>query len=101
MSTSHDEKVERFGYDPNAGLKFIGVVCTPRFTHHGMGDHHDWDIYFNEATKSIEVCFHGCNGTYYHGTEAADGTTNLPEELDEVFRQLRRGEYVHPSPWHG
>ncbi len=79
------------------GRFYLGKVRTPKITAHGRFPHEDWDILFNPQTGAIDVCFYGCNGTYFHGAEAADGSTNLHSELDKVYRQLREGTYEFPE----
>jgi hypothetical protein len=99
MEISHDEKVKRFGYDPDMGLDYLGIVRTAKIVFEDVRplDYQDWEIYFNPTSRLIDVCFAGCNGTYFHGRENEDGSTTLHPELDKVFRLLRNGEYVHPD----
>ncbi|MBX9879717.1 MAG: hypothetical protein K2Y22_14765 [Candidatus Obscuribacterales bacterium] len=90
--------INRFGYEP--GLSKLGDVRTSQILAISCGSsgYQDWEIYFSEKSKCIEVCVEGCNGATYTSREKPDGSTTLHPELDQAFQLLRKGEYKHPDP---
>lgn len=70
-----------FGYDPNAGLHFIGTGADETGT--------KWEFYLNADTGAIDVCHFGCNGTFARGQVKPDGTTTLRPHHEKVFLGIR------------
>lgn len=84
------KKVERFGYDPNAGLKFIGTTEKSYPYLHPNGNIYSgkFEFHYNLATGDIDVCHYGCNGTLFKGQEKSDmAVFNVPDgyPLSGVF----------------
>lgn len=65
------EKIARFGFDPGAGLKFVGTTKNSYSYLHPDGNTYSgkFDFYYNVATGAIDVCHSGCNGTRFRGHE--------------------------------
>ncbi len=79
-------------FDPTFRLRFFGEVTTPRITKNGSGDQENWQVYFNPDQGGTICCCACSHGSYFKGHVRADGTTNLPEALDQAFRQLRKSK---------
>ena len=75
--------IEIWGYDPFAGLKYIGVTEKVFPYRHPDGNTHTgrFEFYYNPQTGDIDVCHAGCNGSIFSGKEAPDGTVTFRPPL--------------------
>lgn len=83
--TLSQKKQERFGYDPADELKYLGVA---KVLHNGQSC--NFEFYYNQKTKRIDVCHFGCNGTLLSGEEISEGQTTLPDVFSRAFFELKR-----------
>ena len=80
-----EERIAKFGCDPSDRLVFIGTSSPVMY----RGEQHEFEFYYYAATKRIDVCYAGCNGTHCSGSEIADSVTDLPPALDKAFFEVK------------
>lgn len=71
-----EQRIEKWGYDPLAGLKYIGRTEKEFNYHHPSlpGAKGRFEFYFNPETGAIDVNHFGCNGRIFTGEQLKDGT---------------------------
>lgn len=94
-----EERVRAWGYDPLAGLKYIGDTEKSFDYRHPDGNTHSGKFTFsyNQESGSIDVRHLGCNGCIFTGRELPDGTVTFSppkgypsaETFSEEFKILR------------
>ena len=100
LTVTKEEKIARFGYDPEERLRFIGVAGA---IHEGKLDY--FDFYYHASSRRIDVCYSGCNGTYRCGLETSDTETSLTPEFSKAFFEVKArvppGYRFEEKPWIG
>lgn len=95
MKISREEKIRRFGYDPNGGLEFLGVTRNDYPYLHSDGNTYrdKFEFYYNPASGEINVNHFGCNGTLFSGREK-DGVVTFRVPFGYPAEELFVAEFV-------
>ncbi|MBI2637645.1 MAG: hypothetical protein HYW88_01975 [Candidatus Sungbacteria bacterium] len=91
-----EERTILFGYDPLAGLQYIGATDTSFSYFHPTlpGATGRFEFYFNPTTGEIDVNHFGCNGTIFSGKQLPDGTISFSPPRGYPDREVFIQEFM-------